>query len=118
MINCRDLDEKILLSGPGYPMPARKGLLAPQNTFLDTIATRFDGTRRGLKVEGNVPRVDTLGFPFLPFGRTKTKTRRRSRHPFAFPFTSIRLSGNYGNLFATRRWLDNEDAVQLRKIVL
>jgi len=26
-------------------MPVRKGLLAPQNTFLDTIATRFDGTR-------------------------------------------------------------------------
>uniref|UniRef100_A0A8D9B4P4 Uncharacterized protein n=1 Tax=Cacopsylla melanoneura TaxID=428564 RepID=A0A8D9B4P4_9HEMI len=26
-------------------MPARKGLLAPQNTFLDTIATRFDGNR-------------------------------------------------------------------------
>ena len=26
-------------------MPGRKGLLAPQNTFLDTIATRFDGTR-------------------------------------------------------------------------
>ncbi|XP_022241105.1 potassium voltage-gated channel subfamily H member 8-like [Limulus polyphemus] len=25
-------------------MPPRKGLLAPQNTFLDTIATRFDGT--------------------------------------------------------------------------
>ncbi|CAL1611440.1 unnamed protein product [Knipowitschia caucasica] len=25
-------------------MPAMKGLLAPQNTFLDTIATRFDGT--------------------------------------------------------------------------
>ncbi|CAB3384865.1 Hypothetical predicted protein [Cloeon dipterum] len=25
-------------------MPGRKGLLAPQNTFLDTIATRFDGT--------------------------------------------------------------------------
>nr|XP_053646489.1 potassium voltage-gated channel subfamily H member 8-like [Cherax quadricarinatus] len=25
-------------------MPARRGLLAPQNTFLDTIATRFDGT--------------------------------------------------------------------------
>ena len=30
--------------GPSL-MPARKGLLAPQNTFLDTIATRFDGTR-------------------------------------------------------------------------
>ncbi|KAI5718807.1 hypothetical protein M8J76_000553 [Diaphorina citri] len=28
-------------------MPARKGLLAPQNTFLDTIATRFDGTLPG-----------------------------------------------------------------------
>jgi len=27
-------------------MPGRKGLLAPQNTFLDTIATRFDGTRK------------------------------------------------------------------------
>lgn len=26
-------------------MPVMKGLLAPQNTFLDTIATRFDGTR-------------------------------------------------------------------------
>ena len=23
-----------------------RGLLAPQNTFLDTIATRFDGTRK------------------------------------------------------------------------
>ena len=31
---------------PSNPMPARKGLLAPQNTFLDTIATRFDGTRK------------------------------------------------------------------------
>ena len=27
-------------------MPVMKGLLAPQNTFLDTIATRFDGTRK------------------------------------------------------------------------
>lgn len=26
-------------------MPVMKGLLAPQNTFLDAIATRFDGTR-------------------------------------------------------------------------
>lgn len=33
------------------PMPARKGLLAPQNTFLDTIATRFDGTRKLKKKE-------------------------------------------------------------------
>lgn len=27
-------------------MPARRGLLAPQNNFLETIATRFDGTRK------------------------------------------------------------------------
>lgn len=26
-------------------MPVMKGLLAPQNTFLDTIANHFDGTR-------------------------------------------------------------------------
>ncbi|KAI1291721.1 Potassium voltage-gated channel subfamily H member 8 [Halotydeus destructor] len=39
-------------------MPARKGLLAPQNTFLDTIATRFDGTHSNF-VLGNaqVPNV-------------------------------------------------------------
>ena len=30
----------------GATMVARKGLLAPQNTFLDTIAARFDGTRK------------------------------------------------------------------------
>ncbi|KAJ8415062.1 hypothetical protein AAFF_G00007600 [Aldrovandia affinis] len=28
-------------------MPVMRGLLAPQNTFLDTIATRFDGTLAG-----------------------------------------------------------------------
>lgn len=36
-------------------MPVMKGLLAPQNTFLDTIATRFDGTREsglGLRTPG------------------------------------------------------------------
>lgn len=38
--------EKKLYKRPYNPMPARKGLLAPQNTFLDTIATRFDGTRK------------------------------------------------------------------------
>ena len=26
-------------------MPVMKGLLAPQNTFLDSIANHFDGTR-------------------------------------------------------------------------
>lgn len=30
---------------PRSRMPVMRGLLAPQNTFLETIATRFDGTR-------------------------------------------------------------------------
>ena len=45
------------LNGIGLKLPgagevrmvARKGLLAPQNTFLDTIAARFDGTREYLQ---------------------------------------------------------------------
>uniref|UniRef100_A0A1B6DT39 Potassium voltage-gated channel subfamily H member 8 n=1 Tax=Clastoptera arizonana TaxID=38151 RepID=A0A1B6DT39_9HEMI len=42
-------------------MPARKGLLAPQNTFLDTIATRFDGTHSNF-VLGNaqVPSIHPI----------------------------------------------------------
>ena len=36
--------------GGAAPMPVRKGLLAPQNTFLDTIATRFDGTRKYIRI--------------------------------------------------------------------
>ena len=42
MIKTRATD----LASDGARMPGRKGLLAPQNTFLDTIATRFDGTRK------------------------------------------------------------------------
>ncbi len=37
-------------------MPVMRGLLAPQNTFLDTIATRFDGTRKC---------ADRTNLPFL-----------------------------------------------------
>lgn len=40
-------------------MPVMKGLLAPQNTFLDTIATRFDGTR---EYNGNTFRQSFLTF--------------------------------------------------------
>ena len=32
--------------GALFNMPVMKGLLAPQNTFLDTIANHFDGTRK------------------------------------------------------------------------
>ncbi|XP_058125655.1 potassium voltage-gated channel subfamily H member 8 [Anopheles coustani] len=42
-------------------MPARKGLLAPQNTFLDTIATRFDGTHSNF-VLGN---AQVNGYPIV-----------------------------------------------------
>ncbi|XP_036307441.1 potassium voltage-gated channel subfamily H member 4 isoform X4 [Pipistrellus kuhlii] len=43
-------------------MPVMKGLLAPQNTFLDTIATRFDGTHSNfLLANAQSPR----GFPIV-----------------------------------------------------
>lgn len=42
-------------------MPAMRGLLAPQNTFLDTIATRFDGTR-----ESDLRPTGSQGSQFLP----------------------------------------------------
>ncbi|XP_055707350.1 potassium voltage-gated channel subfamily H member 8 isoform X2 [Phlebotomus papatasi] len=44
-----------------HSMPARKGLLAPQNTFLDTIATRFDGTHSNF-VLGN---AQVAGYPIV-----------------------------------------------------
>lgn len=42
---------QVCVSHISFVMPARKGLLAPQNTFLDTIATRFDGTRKWHKFD-------------------------------------------------------------------
>ena len=50
-------------------MPVMKGLLAPQNTFLDTIATRFDGTRKfafNYSWENIFPRIlSNPGFPIV-----------------------------------------------------
>ncbi|XP_064420101.1 potassium voltage-gated channel subfamily H member 8 [Latimeria chalumnae] len=43
-------------------MPVMKGLLAPQNTFLDTIATRFDGTHSNF-VLGNAQVINL--FPIV-----------------------------------------------------
>ncbi|KAG7459692.1 hypothetical protein MATL_G00213350 [Megalops atlanticus] len=43
-------------------MPVMKGLLAPQNTFLDTIATRFDGTHSNFLL-GNAQ--GHRGFPIV-----------------------------------------------------
>lgn len=48
-------------------MPAMRGLLAPQNTFLDTIATRFDGTRESdLRSAGSQRSRSLPGFPQVP----------------------------------------------------
>uniref|UniRef100_A0A8C4QMK0 PAS domain-containing protein n=1 Tax=Eptatretus burgeri TaxID=7764 RepID=A0A8C4QMK0_EPTBU len=63
-------------------MPVMKGLLAPQNTFLDTIATRFDGTHSNF-VLGNaqVPKTYPIvycsdGFCELTgYGRTEVMQR-------------------------------------------
>ncbi|XP_061199116.1 potassium voltage-gated channel subfamily H member 4 isoform X2 [Neopsephotus bourkii] len=43
-------------------MPVMKGLLAPQNTFLDTIATRFDGTHSNFILANAQVRC---GFPIV-----------------------------------------------------
>lgn len=45
-------------------MPAMRGLLAPQNTFLDTIATRFDGTRESRPSSHYLP--DQLSLDRVP----------------------------------------------------
>ncbi|KAM8946184.1 voltage-gated delayed rectifier potassium channel KCNH4 [Pelodytes ibericus] len=66
-------------------MPVMKGLLAPQNTFLDTIATRFDGTHSNfLLANAQVHR----GFPIVycsdgfceltGFGRTEVMQKNCS----------------------------------------
>jgi len=48
-------------------MPGRKGLLAPQNTFLDTIATRFDGTRKSSRDFSSIYIADVTTFIFILF---------------------------------------------------
>ncbi|XP_070995328.1 voltage-gated delayed rectifier potassium channel KCNH8-like [Oncorhynchus clarkii lewisi] len=45
-------------------MPVMKGLLAPQNTFLDTIATRFDGTHSNF-ILANAQVSKAQGFPIV-----------------------------------------------------
>ncbi len=40
-------------------MPVMKGLLAPQNTFLDTITNHFDGTRKYI-LEKRFPLYSTV----------------------------------------------------------
>ncbi|KAM6295442.1 voltage-gated delayed rectifier potassium channel KCNH4 [Aegotheles albertisi] len=66
-------------------MPVMKGLLAPQNTFLDTIATRFDGTHSNFVLANAQVR---RGFPIVycsdgfcdltGFGRTEVMQKNCS----------------------------------------
>ncbi|XP_053309344.1 potassium voltage-gated channel subfamily H member 4 [Spea bombifrons] len=76
-------------------MPVMKGLLAPQNTFLDTIATRFDGTHSNfLLANAQVHR----GFPIVycsdgfcdltGFGRTEVMQKNCSCRFLYGPETS------------------------------
>ncbi|CAM4708386.1 unnamed protein product [Leuciscus chuanchicus] len=68
-------------------MPVMKGLLAPQNTFLDTIATRFDGTHSNFLL-GNAQ--GHRGYPIVycsdgfceltGFGRTEVMQKNCSCH--------------------------------------
>lgn len=58
-----------------------KGLLAPQNTFLDTIATRFDGTREWGGGWGGGPRL-LQGRLWSPgCGQTRGMEREWNREP-------------------------------------
>lgn len=61
-------------------MPQRKGLVAPQNTFLDTIATRFDGTREFFLAQ-------CLGFD----NQTVLVTINASFFCFPFPYATATL---------------------------
>ncbi|XP_058415395.1 potassium voltage-gated channel subfamily H member 4 [Diceros bicornis minor] len=76
-------------------MPVMKGLLAPQNTFLDTIAARFDGTHSNfLLANAQGPR----GFPIVycsdgfceltGYGRTEVMQKTCSCHFLYGPETS------------------------------
>lgn len=75
-----------------------KGLLAPQNTFLDTIATRFDGTRKSwtstscmVFSENDFPRINYFpshllfcasGVKCLPFLQRRLLCGEISFHPW------------------------------------
>lgn len=82
-----------------------KGLLAPQNTFLDTIATRFDGTREcglGLRAPGEGDALGALHVGWeLPLPSPPP--------PGGFPGTRSRQCGGGGerapNLSRSPAWL-------------
>ena len=65
-------------------MPGRKGLLAPQNTFLDTIATRFDGTRKSSCDFSSLSRPSSVKDDLLAgttFLQTINQSLKETRNP-------------------------------------
>ncbi|XP_066497758.1 potassium voltage-gated channel subfamily H member 4a [Hoplias malabaricus] len=80
-------------------MPVMKGLLAPQNTFLDTIAKRFDGTHSNFLL-GNAQ--SSRGYPIVycsdgfceltGFARTEVMKKTSTCHFLHGPETSERVT--------------------------
>ncbi|KAA0705834.1 Potassium voltage-gated channel subfamily H member 4 [Triplophysa tibetana] len=80
-------------------MPVMKGLLAPQNTFLDTIAKRFDGTHSNFLL-GNAQ--GSRGYPIVycsdgfcdltGFARTEVMKKTCTCHFLHGPETSERVT--------------------------
>ncbi|XP_033866598.3 potassium voltage-gated channel subfamily H member 8 [Acipenser ruthenus] len=96
-------------------MPVRKGLLAPQNTFLDTIATRFDGTHSNF-VLGNA-QVQSLypivycsdGFCELTgYARAELMQKCCACHFLYGPETSDKLIAQIQNALDERREFKTE----------
>uniref|UniRef100_A0AAR2IK44 Voltage-gated delayed rectifier potassium channel KCNH4 n=1 Tax=Pygocentrus nattereri TaxID=42514 RepID=A0AAR2IK44_PYGNA len=96
-------------------MPVMRGLLAPQNTFLDTIATRFDGTHSNF-VLGNA-QVQSLypivycsdGFCELTgYARAELMQKSCACHFLYGPETSDRLTAQIQSALDERREFKTE----------
>uniref|UniRef100_A0A8C4P191 Voltage-gated delayed rectifier potassium channel KCNH4 n=1 Tax=Dicentrarchus labrax TaxID=13489 RepID=A0A8C4P191_DICLA len=96
-------------------MPVMRGLLAPQNTFLDTIATRFDGTHSNF-VLGNA-QVQSLypivycsdGFCELTgYARAELMQKSCACHFLYGPETSDRLTAQIQGALDDRREFKTE----------
>uniref|UniRef100_A0A3B3RVH5 Voltage-gated delayed rectifier potassium channel KCNH4 n=1 Tax=Paramormyrops kingsleyae TaxID=1676925 RepID=A0A3B3RVH5_9TELE len=96
-------------------MPVMRGLLAPQNTFLDTIATRFDGTHSNF-VLGNA-QVQSLypivycsdGFCDLTgYARAELMQKSCACHFLYGPETSERLTTQIKGALEERREFKTE----------
>nr|XP_020475713.1 potassium voltage-gated channel subfamily H member 8-like [Monopterus albus] len=96
-------------------MPVMRGLLAPQNTFLDTIATRFDGTHSNF-VLGNA-QVQSLypivycsdGFCELTgYARAELMQKSCACHFLYGPETSDRLTAQIQGALDERREFKTE----------